>query len=310
MALKTLLTRELCRQFQLSISEAMDIVAGEFCDLKTVSDVIKAAQDLGLVTTKLEKLTKYKKYKFIKILGSGKYSVVCLAQDENGNKVAIKRILGRKFSRKSVPKALHQSETNIMRKLKGVNDIVEIYDSFKVYDGTFKDEWWIVMEYIPWPTLYTMLKSSEKSLNDKLNIMANIGAALSKVHEYDIVHKDLKPANIHINPETLKVKLIDFGFSHYADDTKRSIIIGGTPTYMKPFEHYSSDKYTDIFALGRIKYNILLWERSIVGTLLLKSLGITMPQRPTTQHLIKYISDYIIPKLDIMIKEKYPDLDL
>jgi len=55
----------------------------------------------------------------------------------------------------------------------------------------------------------------DKNLDEILitRIMAQICSALSYLHSKSIMHRDVKPENIMINPLTMQIKLIDFGFA-------------------------------------------------------------------------------------------------
>lgn len=47
------------------------------------------------------------------------------------------------------------------------------------------------------------------------NIVTQLLEVLSYLQEQEIVHRDIKPENIIINPDTLQVKIIDFGFAKF-----------------------------------------------------------------------------------------------
>lgn len=78
--------------------------------------------------------------------------------------------------------------------------------------------------------------------------------ALAYMHNLGIMHRDIKPENIMIDPNTLKVKLIDFGFaksfSNFAQHTQYMITRWYRPLEVVLYLNY--DGKSDIFALGAL----------------------------------------------------------
>ena len=74
----------------------------------------------------------------------------------------------------------------------------------------------IIMDHIPFPTLkeFMLLGKQSCSLVSKLTIMLAVLQALRSVNRFDVVHLDLKPNNILLNPD-LQIKLLDFGESYH-----------------------------------------------------------------------------------------------
>jgi MAP/microtubule affinity-regulating kinase len=64
--------------------------------------------------------------------------------------------------------------------------------------------------------------------------LSQLADTLSYLHSNNIAHRDIKLENILINKNTLKIKLIDFGFAIKASGhSVRSTLIG-TPCYLPP----------------------------------------------------------------------------
>ena len=54
-------------------------------------------------------------------------------------------------------------------------------------------------------------------INQITHLMIQISSAIAYLHSKHIIHRDIKPENIMIDPNTKKIKIIDFGFARYKD---------------------------------------------------------------------------------------------
>src|SRR3990167_6906357 len=93
------------------------------------------------------------------------------------------------------------------------------------------------MEYVAGVTLEEFLKQVEShkytlTIDQQFEIMIDLLFQLKNLHEKKIVHKDFKPANIMIDPDTLKLKVIDFGLSKDIQDN--TVYTNGSPAIFPP----------------------------------------------------------------------------
>jgi len=98
-----------------------------------------------------------------------------------------------------------------------------------------------------------------KTLDEKLDVMDGVLAALDYAHAKGVVHRDVKPANIHLGPGR-QVKIMDFGLARVSTSemTQEGIVLG-TPNYMSP-EQALGDKVdgrSDVFSTGAVLYELL-----------------------------------------------------
>ncbi|NES66166.1 MAG: serine/threonine-protein kinase PknK, partial [Okeania sp. SIO2D1] len=106
---------------------------------------------------------------------------------------------------------------------------------------------------------------SEHSQKDFLNIAIQLASALHYLNQQRIVHKDIKPSNILIHPETKQVKLIDFSISSLLPTEQQQLInpnvLEGTLAYISPEQtgrmNRGIDYRTDFYSLGVTFFQLL-----------------------------------------------------
>jgi len=149
------------------------------------------------------------------------------------------------------------------------------------------DTYYIVMEYVNGRDLRMILKSiqDDKKPNEPkgvpaeiaLLLLLEIAQGLKAAHDLQIIHRDVKPANIMINRQG-EVKIADFGLARDMGDIARmaqheltrSGSFVGTPAYMAPEmaagkAKQDIDHRADIFSLGVVAYEILAGGRPFTG---------------------------------------------
>ena len=96
-----------------------------------------------------------------------------------------------------------------------------------------------------------------------LSIGIQLAQALSLLHEQQIIHKDIKPANIIINPQTKQIKLADFSIASCWNETLQPINpnqLEGTLAYMSPEQTGRMNRYvdyrSDFYSFGVTLYEI------------------------------------------------------
>ncbi|WP_413199160.1 AAA family ATPase [Nostoc piscinale] len=130
---------------------------------------------------------------------------------------------------------------------------------------THKNRLAIVFEDINGYSLKQLLSHSKQDLKSFMSIAIQLAKALVSVHSCNIIHKDIKPANIIINPETRIVKLTDFSIASRLDKETTQLAnpnqLEGTLVYMSPEQtgrmNRSLDYRSDFYSLGVTFYEIL-----------------------------------------------------
>ncbi len=116
------------------------------------------------------------------------------------------------------------------------------------------------MEYIEGGTLEDRIKEGPFSLEEAIRIASEAADGLKMAHEKNIVHRDVKSANLMLTGEG-RVKILDFGLAKTAQSTMLTRMGStlGTVAYMSPEQARGEevDHRSDIWALGIILYEMM-----------------------------------------------------
>lgn len=195
------------------------------------------------------------RYHLTRILGQGGFANVFLAHDSVlDQEVAVKVLRLGLASQNDRDRFL--MEARIGAKLRHPN-IATVFDIVQTPDGLQ-----MVMEFYPGGTLTERIRGKGPlHPREATDIIRQVAQALSYAHRHNVIHRDVKPANIFLAGEGM-IKLGDFGIAAHTDHhefTQTGVIIG-TPLYMPPEQSADSrdvDPRTDIYALGLTLYHML-----------------------------------------------------
>ncbi len=138
-------------------------------------------------------------------------------------------------------------------------NIVQVYD-FDVHNGTP----YMVMEYIEGGTLKSHLEDLAKAgkqlaISEAVHLVVEVGKALSYAHSHQMIHRDVKPANVLLEVGG-RVILTDFGIAKILTGPSYTMTGAtiGTPAYMSPEQGLGrpGDHRSDIYALGVMLYQL------------------------------------------------------
>lgn len=109
------------------------------------------------------------------------------------------------------------------------------------------------------------VESNQYTLTEFLDIAIALSNILDGLYRYRVIHKDIKPANILINPETKQVKLIDFSIASLLPRETQEIhspnVLEGTLAYLSPEQtgrmNRKIDYRCDYYSLGVTFYELL-----------------------------------------------------
>jgi TonB family protein len=200
-------------------------------------------------------------YQILKELGRGGMGVVYRGVDSViGRHVAIKTLrpedMGESTERGSMGDRLLREARSAG--ILSHPSIVTIYQA-----GQDGDILYIAMEFVDGANLADVLAQGRLNIDAMLKILKQCAEALDYAHSKGVVHRDIKPGNILLEPSG-KVKIADFGIAklNQAGVTKTTSSVG-SPAYMSP-EHVraqSIDGRADQYSLGVVAYEMLTGRR-------------------------------------------------
>src|SRR5712691_4562135 len=198
-------------------------------------------------------------YRLIERIGAGGMGEVWKAEDPR---------LGRTVAIKILPASISADAEALARMRREARTAAQLYHPNIATIHSIEEDGerlFIVMEYVAGEPLTKLIQRRAMSEADVCRVGRGVAEALAEAHEKGIVHRDIKPDNIIVNGQ--RVKVLDFGIakrvgvesstseSPTAFMTQQGIIVG-TVHYMSPEQALGKplDARTDIFSLGVVLY--------------------------------------------------------
>ena len=144
-------------------------------------------------------------------------------------------------------------------------NIVSVFDT-----GSDDGIHYIVMEYVEGRTLAEILAGGGRILPDRaIDIAMDVDRALEAAHARGVIHRDIKPGNIMLDPRGA-VKVTDFGIARVtttADTVAQTAAIMGTAAYLSPEQAQGlpNDGRSDIYSLGCVLFEMVTGRPPFLG---------------------------------------------
>lgn len=243
---------------EYSGSETTADDAANFAKHLEMSGLLTQWQNANLLRGRFRGLM-FGKFRVLRMLGAGGMGRVFLAENQMLKRQVALKVLPKKLSSHSTALERFHREARALARLSH-NNIVRVHD-VDVQENTH----YIVMEYVQGIDLHRKV-SKEGPLDEAVaaNYICQAAQGLAHAHDADLIHRDVKPANMLINRQGV-IKVLDLGLallqteedgSLTADPTKAL----GTADYISPEQALNSrqiDARTDIYSLGCSLYFLL-----------------------------------------------------
>jgi predicted Ser/Thr protein kinase len=256
------------------------------------------------------------KYRLIRELGRGGMGVVHEAMDvELGRKVALKTMIANGDPQEE---ERFIREAQLAARLPKHPHIVGVYEA-----GVVDGRRFIAMELIEGEPLSEWRRHERGAPKEEVEILRDAARAVHHAHEGGIIHRDLKPANILVDRQG-KPHISDFGLAKTVGrDVNLSLtgagMVVGTPAYISPEQAQglkSTDRRTDVYALGVILYETITGRPPFVGEsameILMKAAKNPVPA-PTSLIRIRLspaqargLENICLKALQKNVKDRYP----
>ncbi|AFZ26115.1 putative ATPase [Cylindrospermum stagnale PCC 7417] len=190
-------------------------------------------------------------YQIHELIYSGSRTLVHRGIRESDKKPVVIKLLRREYP--TFNELVRFRNQYTIAKNLNFDGIVETY-SLEHYENSYA----LVMEDFGGISLQEYTANYTPNLSDFLDIALQIVSILDRLYRHRVIHKDIKPANILINPATKEVKLIDFSIASLLPRETQTLtspnILEGTLAYLSPEQtgrmNRGIDYRSDFYSLG------------------------------------------------------------
>jgi Protein kinase domain/Protein of unknown function (DUF1583) len=192
-------------------------------------------------------------YEVIEECGRGGMGIVLKALDPALNRVVAIKVLSPRLAVSATARRRFVRESRAAAAV--------CHEHIVTVHGVFEEQGlpYFVMQYVAGESLQDRLdRLGRLAAPEVVRIAYQAALALAAAHAHDLIHRDVKPANILLEESSDRVKLTDFGLARLADDSglTQNGVVAGTPEYMAPEQARGErvDHRADLFSLGSLIY--------------------------------------------------------
>ena len=198
-------------------------------------------------------------YEILETLGSGAMGIVHMARDVRLDRIVALKFLAPELTLDDVARKRFRREAKLAAAMDHPH-LGTLYEIGETHEGRL----YLATAYYDGGTLKDRLQEQPLPWPEAVRIGCSVAQGLAEMHRLDMVHRDVKPANILLT-RTGGVKLVDFGIARWVDATRltRTGASLGTPSYKSPEQSRGDDvdHRTDIWSLGVVLFEALSGQR-------------------------------------------------
>ena len=190
-------------------------------------------------------------------IGSGSFATVWLAYDEQLDSPVAIKVLADNWTDDFDVRRRFVEEGRFLRKVDSPH-VVAVYDAGELEDGRP----YLVMTYADQGTLADRIAMGALDAALAVEVIRQVGLGLDALHNRQVLHRDVKPANILFrsgDDDSVRAMLGDLGLGKSLDMSSRLTMIAGTPSYVAPEQArgHPLDARADQYSLGALTYLVL-----------------------------------------------------
>src|SRR5213595_2672884 len=275
------------------------------------SDTPSAVDDNGAPNNKksasvAELLGELGDYELLEEIGRGGQGVVFRARQKSLNRtVALKVIsLGQWASKAHLKRFRLEAEAAARLEHPGIVPIHEVGER----DGSC----YFSMKFVEGGQLDEVVKRSPMSTRRAAELIAKVARTVHYAHEHGILHRDLKPGNILLDPKG-EPHLTDFGLARLVESESsvtQTLDVLGTPSYMAPEQAVGNNaavsNATDVYGLGAVLYQLLTGQPPFAGGTTYETIKLLLDTEPRSPRLLNPKIDRDLSTICLKCLEKDP----
>ncbi len=253
-----------------------------------------------------------KKYRLERLVGEGGTGVVVAALH-----LQLERLVAIKFLRTAL--ASDEIRTRFEREARAIGQIESEHVVLVLDVGALDDfSPYMVMEYLEGRDLAKILKEDGPlTIEDAVDCMLQVCAALEEAHAHGIIHRDLKPANLFLTRREdggPHIKVVDFGISKILDpkllqgdsgpkEMTKAFTVLGSPRYMAPEQLRNSkdvDGRADLWSIGAVMFQLVTGKYAFdADNNIHASLAVLTKEAP----LLRQLAPHAPPELEAIVNK-------
>lgn len=194
-------------------------------------------------------------------IGSGGFATVWLGYDEQLDAPVAIKVLADNWTEQHEVRHRFVEEGRYLRRVESPH-VVPVYDAGTLADGRP----YLVMGYADQGTLADRLARGGVDVAHALEVVRQVGLGLQALHDRDVMHRDVKPANVlfrSVDPvlgvDGVRAMVGDLGLGKSLDISSRLTMVAGTPAYVAPEQAQGEapDARADQYSLGVLTFLLL-----------------------------------------------------